>query len=153
MRREISSSITNLYKVLFLLVPVIIIALNLYNTLIDSSSRQIFLTSGSMLFGFFIMRWALNWKKVELTDNGIFISSANFFNDKEIFVPFDQIEVAWQDFWLRGNPEFVSIKLSALTSFGNKIWFIPKSRFFPNVEHPVVKELNRLASQNRGFIT
>jgi len=153
MRREISSSITNLHKVLFLLIPVAMISINLYYTLIDSSSRQIFLTSVSMLLGFFIVRWALNWKKVELTDKGIFVSTTKILNDKEIFVPFDQIEIVRQGFWTRGTPEFVNIKFLVTTSLGNKIWFIPKTRFFATFEHPVVGELNRLTSQNQGFIT
>ena len=153
MGREISSSITTLYKVFTILIFAVLISISLYRTLFAPDSLNIFLSSLAMSFGFFIGRWLLNWKMVELTDKGIYISSDYFFDDREIFVPFEQIDSVHQSFLTRGNPELVSIKFLEMTSFGKKIWFIPKTRYFPVLKHPVVEEINRLASQNKRFIS
>jgi hypothetical protein len=153
MRRRISSSTTVLYKIILLILIVIMIAVNLFRTLYHPDTLQIFLASLSMLLGFFIARGALNWKEVELTEKGIIIASTNFVNYKEIFVPFEQIELVHQSFLTRGNPEFVSIEFFESTSFGKKIWFLPKSRFFTFTNHPIVAELNQLVNKTNRFIT
>ena len=153
MRREISSSVTGFYKVSVLLLFAVIIAAGLFENLVRPETFGILFCSLSMIAGFFIVRWALNWKKVEISEKGIFVYNADFFNDTEIFVPFDQIESAGQSYWTRGSPELVSIRFSAPTPFGDKIWFVPKTRFFPLFAHPVVDEINRLADGGKGFIT
>jgi hypothetical protein len=153
MRHQISSSITAVFKVLLLLFIVIIISLNLIGSLMTPDSRQFFFTSLSMLLGFFIARWALTWKKVEIAEKGIFVTEINFGNGKEIFVPYEQIEIVKQNILGQGSPEFVSIKFLGSTSFGDKIWFVPKTRFFTFFNHPIVKEMNRLVQKNKGLIT
>lgn len=152
MRREISSSITSVYMVFLILICICLISMSLFRTLFDPNSLNIFLSSLSMLLGFFIGRWALNLKRVEIAEKGVYISSDNVFDEREIFVPFEEIEIAHQSFWAQKNPEIVKIKFLVTTSFGKTIWFIPKTRFFGFSKHPIVEELNRLANQNKHFI-
>ncbi len=153
MRREISSSITSLYMVFVILIFVIIISVSLYRTLFAPDSLNIFLSSLTMLLGFFIGRWTLRWKRLEVAEKGIYISSDNFFDDREIFVSFEEIDIVHQSFWAKKNPEIVSIRFLVTTSFGNKIWFIPKARFSGFSKHPIVEELNRIIAKRKGFIT
>lgn len=153
MRREISSSITSVVMVFAIITISIIILSSLHRTLLFPESLNIFLSSLSMLLGFFIGRWILNLKKVELTDKGIYISSDIFFDNRETFVPFAEIEIVHQSFFAKKNPEFVSIKFLVTTSFGRKIWFIPKTRFWGSGKHPVVEELNATVRHHKRFIT
>ena len=153
MRREISSPMTILYTLFLILIFVVIISISLYRTLFAPDSLNIFLSSLAMLLGFFIGRWVLGWKRVEIAEKGIYISSDNFFDDREIFVPFNQIDTVQQSIWTRGNPELISVKFSVTNLFGDKIWFIPRTRSFPLQKHPIVEELNRLANRNKGFIS
>ncbi len=153
MRREISSSITSVIMVFAIITISIIILSSLYRTLLFPESLNIFLSSLSMLLGFFIGRWILNLKRVELAEKGIYISSDIFFDNREIFVPFEEIEIVHQSFFAQKNPEFVSIKFLVTTSFGKKIWFIPKTRFLGSSKNPIVEELNQTIKHNKRFIT
>lgn len=148
MRRKISSSATNFYKVLFSLPISAIILINLFFGLVNLHFLQLFLSLLFGIIGFYILRWIFDWKKIEITETGVFISRTNFWDTSEIFVSFDQIQFASgqfasEGFWAGGNPEFVSIKFSILTEFGDKVWFIPKTRFFAFSAHPIIEEINQ----------
>jgi hypothetical protein len=153
MRREISSSITSIVMVFAIVIIAIIIPISLYRTLLFPESLNIFLSSLSMLTGFFTGRWILNLKRVELTEKGLYISSDIFFDNREIFVAFEEIESVHQSFFARKKPEIVSIKFLVNTSFGRKIWFIPKTRFLGSSTHPIVAELNAAIKYHKRFIS
>jgi len=153
MRRTISSSATGSYKFIILVGIFALISFNLINSLTFPASEQFLFTSISMLFGFFIGRAVLNFRQIEIDDKGMYFSTGYFTSKREIFVPFAQIDSVSQNYFMRGNPEFVTIKLLSPGVFGDKVRFIPKWRFFPLLRHPIVEELNQTITGNKGFIT
>lgn len=144
MPREISSSSTRVNKVLIMFFYSLAFLSTLINHL-SSVSLETFLPMFIVIIlGFFIIRWALSWKKVEITDSGLKISEINFGKTKEIFVSFEDILEVRQNFFQRGSLETVIIESNKPTQFGKKIRFIPKMRFLNVTEHPIVRELNQL---------
>lgn len=155
MRHDISSSITSVIMVFAIIIIGIIILSSLYRTLLFPESLNILYSSLSMLLGFFIGRWILNLKRVELAEKGFYISSDIFFDNRETFVPFEEIEIVRQSFFAQKNPEFeiVSIKFLVTTTFGKKIWFIPKTNYFGSPKHSIARELNQIVAKKKRFIS
>ncbi|HVE55880.1 MAG TPA: hypothetical protein VNB22_03565 [Pyrinomonadaceae bacterium] len=164
MRREISSGALPFYKATFLLFIGILVTTTIF-TFIEKlkdfremTQFQIF----AYIFGipaiifmtFLFIRLALSWKKVEIDDEGLIITEANFFVRKtSTLVPFEKIKAARQNFFLRGNPGTVFVEFTEPTFFGNKISFVPTFRSVTFFEHPIVEEINQLANQNKRFIS
>lgn len=149
MRRKISSSaytaFTKLGTVVFfgILMPISIIS-SFESVSILFMQILIFLP-----LSFFMIRWALEFKQIEISDNGLNISQVNFGKKQVIFVPFEKIKSVEQSFFQHFNPETVTIKFTEKTAFGEKIKFIPKVRFFAFLDHPIVEELNRIIWRNK----
>jgi len=99
-----------------------------------------------VLLGFSLILTASNWlymrlKTIDVDDHNLYIS--NF--TKEISLPLSEILNVTQNRWLRG--ELVTIHLKSASEFGKKILFLPRFRFFPFGQHPVVRELKALAKK------
>jgi len=153
MRRMISSSSTVFFKTIILIGISALILINLFISLANPSSEQFLITSISMLFGFYIGRAVLNFREIEIGDKGIYFSIGYFTDRREIFISFAQIDSVSQNHFMRGNPEFVTIKLLLPNVFGDKIRFIPKWRFFPLLRHPIVDTINQEVKQNKRFLS
>jgi hypothetical protein len=97
------------------------------------------------LFGWIIGSAFIYWscirlKEVSVDDDFLYVS--NYL--KEISIPLSQISDVTENIWLNIHP--VTIHLKAPSEFGDKIVFMPKTRFFAFFSsHPVVAELKRLA--------
>jgi len=163
MHREISSLATPLYKAWFLLFIGVVVIGSMFGlienlkTYQQLTAFQIFAYLVGMpitlFFAFLFLRLALSWKHVEIADDGLIITEANFFVKKtSTLVPFENIREAHQNFFLRGNPGTVTIEFIEPTFFGKKVRFVPKFRTITFLEHPIVGEINRLAGKNMSFL-
>ena len=158
MLREISSNTqTALMKLtvpLFFGGIAIFLGVAFFFSISNSSIKELIYTFilfvGFSTFAFFNIRWVFRLKQVELAKDGIFVSHTHFAPKKEIFVPFEKIKSVSQSFWQWfGNPETVKIEFIEETEFGKEIKFIPKTRFFPLLEHPIVNELNLILKESK----
>ena len=66
---------------------------------------------------------------------------------EEISIPFSNVIDVTENRWTNFHP--VTIHLRNATEFGDRITFMPKSRFFGWTTHPVVHELKMLAGIDR----
>ncbi len=146
MERRISSSFTEFYKVygvasiaLFLL----FFAVPFYGLLVFPYSLIIFLLGALNLFAAID---CFRMKEVGMTDSGLLISKRFFFNQKTIFVPYENIELS--KLKLIGNNNRVSIKFTEPTEFGEKISFISKG-YTIKAQAKIVEELNQAIIQNK----
>lgn len=67
---------------------------------------------------------------------------------KEIAIPLADIYDVTENVWLNTHP--VTIHLKSPSEFGDRIVFMPKTRFSFFSSHPVVKELKQLARVNQA---
>ncbi len=147
MKREISSSTTGINKFVVLFFFGFLAPFVLLSQLFSAYHFDFGGFFGFLFFvfiAFLFIRAALNWKQVEIAKDGLLIYQMNFGKRKEIFVPFENIKIVRQTFLQMFNPETVTIEFKVSTEFGDKIKFIPKVRFFPFLDHPIVDELNTL---------
>ena len=144
MRRTLSSLLTIPSKIISLVSWVIAlgIALTMFFGISQSanqSEKWIFL---GVLIIFTVATWfEIRLKTIDVDAHNLYIS--NF--TKEISLPLSEILNVTQNRWLRG--ELVTIHLKSPSEFGKKILFLPRSRFFPFGQHPVVRELKALAKK------
>jgi hypothetical protein len=91
--------------------------------------------------GFAFICWSsVRLKKVSVDDDFLYVS--NFI--KEISIPLSDIYDVTENVWVSIHP--VTIHLKSQSEFGDKIVFMPTTRFFPFFSsHPVVSELKDLA--------
>lgn len=88
----------------------------------------------------FIYWSCIRLKEVSVDDDFLYVS--NYL--KEISIPLSNIYDVTENVWINIHP--VTIHLSSPSEFGDKIIFMPKTRFFALFSsHPVVKELKVLA--------
>ena len=85
---------------------------------------------------------SLELKNVELSDSGLFISHRFLGQNKEIFVPFEEITEIRQKSEFSPRRIFI-LKTRTLTRFGSEIHFIPKNEVYGLNENPVIDELNK----------
>ena len=78
-------------------------------------------------------------KRVRIDGTRLYVS--NYL--EEISIPFSDVVKVTEDRWVNIHP--VTIHLKNATEFGDRIKFMPKSRFFGWTSHPVVHELKNLA--------
>jgi len=98
---------------------------------------------GYVLFwigGLVFVWWGSVRLKVVSVDND-FLYVSNYL--KEIAIPLSDIYDVTENVWLNTHP--VTIHLKSPSEFGDKILFMPKTRFSMFSSHPVVKELKQLA--------
>ena len=84
--------------------------------------------------------YGIRLKVVSVDDNFLYVS--NYL--KEISIPLSDIYDVTENFWINNHP--VTIHLKSPSEFGDKIVFMPTTRFFAMFSsHPVVNELKELA--------
>jgi hypothetical protein len=89
----------------------------------------------------FILWGCAGLKKVRMDQDSLYISNFR----KEIVVPLSSIGSVTENRWINIHP--ITIHFRAPTEFGNKVTFMPTSRFFGFwSSHPVVEELRGTAS-------
>jgi hypothetical protein len=79
-------------------------------------------------------------KRVRIDGTQLYVS--NYL--EEISIPFSNVVKVTEDRWTNIHPGTIHLKNA--TEFGDRITFMPKSRFFGWTTHPVVHELKKLAS-------
>jgi hypothetical protein len=148
MRRQISSSTTLLYKILVGLVG-LVLAFFLFSALFsvqyDGVGKGGLIASTLLMAAFFYVtfcRLTLYCRLVELDETNLYVEPANFWGSGQTVVPLKSVHQVRQNFLMRGNPEWVAIDFLIPNKYGTRIYFIPKTRFFPVFEHPIVEELN-----------
>lgn len=97
----------------------------------------------------FLLWDTVRLKVVNVDEHFLYVS--NYL--KEITIPLADIYDVTENVWLNTHP--VTIHLKSRSEFGNRIVFMPKTRFLFFSSHPVVKELKQLArsrvAQEVGF--
>ena len=95
----------------------------------------------ALVVGSAFLYWScIRLKEVSVDDDFLYVS--NYL--KEISIPLSNIYDVTENVWINIHP--VTIHLSSPSEFGDKIIFMPKTRFFALFSsHPVVKELKVLA--------
>jgi hypothetical protein len=107
----------------------------------DADPDAKWMALGVLVVGFAFIYWScIRLKAVSVDDNFLYVS--NYL--KEISIPLSEIYDVTENVWINSHP--VTIHLSSPSEFGDKIIFMPKTRFFALFSsHPVVKELKVLA--------
>jgi hypothetical protein len=82
-------------------------------------------------------------KRVRIDATHLYVS--NYL--EEISIPFSNIAKVTEDRWTNIHP--ITIHLKHATEFGDRITFMPPSRFFGWTTHPVVHELKQRAGIDR----
>jgi hypothetical protein len=145
MRRRLSSLQTFFAKVIF---PVVWLTMWGSGTFAmffgrtgrpDEPSKWLFLFVGCAA-AVFLYRSIVPLKAVSVDERFLYVS--NYV--REISIPLSQIYKVTENRWLNHHP--VTIHLRLPSEFGDKIVFMPKTRFFAFWSgHPVVAELEALA--------
>jgi hypothetical protein len=91
----------------------------------------------------FLLWDARRLKFVSVDDD--FLYASNYL--REIAIPWAEIRDVTESVWINTHP--VTIHLKSPSEFGDKIVFMPKTRFSFFSSHPVVKELKQLARSKR----
>ena len=145
MKRTISSSQTILMKIIFPMIWIPLFGMGALTVLFSPSND---LTFPKLYFLFlwivgsaFIYWLCIRLKKVSV--DGGFLYVSNYV--KEITVPLTEIYDVTENVWINIHP--VTIHLKFPSEFGDKIRFMPKTRFFAWFSsHPIVSELQELAT-------
>ena len=88
----------------------------------------------------FIYWLCIRLKEVSVDDDFLYVSNYR----KEIAIPLSEIYDVTENVWVNIHP--VTIHLRSPSEFGDKIVFMPTTRFFAFFSpHPVVNELKELA--------
>jgi hypothetical protein len=157
MRRQISSSLTFVYKVVF---PAIwiggfaLVTIAMFAGVIQTDRRAaadgapdkwMFLLI-TVVGGAFIYWFCVRLKGVELDSESLYIS--NFVG--EIRVPLRDVSQVLENRWVNIRP--VTIVFQRETDYGRSIVFMPKVRFlWPFASHPIVAELRAAVDHALGL--
>ena len=96
-----------------------------------------------LLFNCLIWYPSIRLKVVSVDDQYLYVS--NYL--KEECIPLSDIDHVTEDRWLSGHP--VTLHLRSRGEFGDKIVFLPTMRLWMWAQHPVVAELQGLATLSR----
>lgn len=101
---------------------------------------------GSWIVGTTFILWSVTGlKRVCVDSKNLYVSNYR----REIVIPLTMVGDVTENRWININP--VTIHFRNNTEFGEKITFMPTSRFFGGWSpHPVVAELEQLASLARA---
>ena len=144
MKRTISSSQTILMKIIFPMLWIPLFGIGALTALFSPSNDPAF-PKLYFLFLWIVGSAFIYWlcarlKKVSVDDRFLYVS--NYI--KEIAVPLTEIYDVTENVWINIHP--VTIHLKFPSEFGDKIRFMPKTRFFAWFSsHPIVNELKELA--------
>ena len=145
MKRRLSSRQTVLTKFIFPAIWIPLVGFVTLSMFLDSFEgpapppKWIFLFA--WVAGAVFVWWnCVRLKRVSVDDNFLYVS--NYL--KEIAIPLSDIHDVTENRWFNIHP--VTIRLKASSEFGDKIVFMPTTRFFAFFSsHPVVSELKELA--------
>ena len=148
MRRTISSSLTQVYKMIFPTIWIGGFALGTLLMFIPARYRGAPGTAGefhdekwqflamTLLGALVLWRTCMPLKRVELDESSLYIS--NF--QKEIVVPLTELVEVKENRWINTRP--ITIRFRSPTEFGESIFFMPKMEWVgPFSPHPVIQEL------------
>jgi len=147
MSRQISSQLTNVYRISALVTPVFALMILVF---ISFVSRRALL--GEMVFfGIFVLLgagvsiwFAGRLRDVSIDDNYLYVSR---FNSGQR-IPLEDISDVTENFWLQYHP--VTIHLRSGTPSADKVVFLPTWRMFTSwSSHPIVDELKELARRKQ----
>lgn len=110
----------------------------------ESPSQWIFVLMWIGLSAWFLFD-ALRLKYVSVDDDFLYVSNYA----REIAIPLADIYDVTENFWLKHHP--VTVHLQHPSEFGDKIVFMPKTRFWGFTSHPVVNELKQLARSKGAY--
>jgi len=152
MERKISSSLTELNKVLSAVTFLAFIVVYSY-ILMNYFTLPIAVFSALLGAAYaFVVYEAWRMKDVEVADPGLIISERFLFKEKHIFVPFENIESVKNKFLLFENTNQVRVKFIESTEFGEEISFTSKDyKFF--TESKTVKDLHQKAIESKNAET
>jgi hypothetical protein len=146
MRRRLSSHQTILMKFIFPALWILLLGVSTIRLFFWGDIR----TPPPWIFLFFWIAGSALWlfdaerlKYVSVDDDFLYVS--NYF--REIVIPLQDIYDVTENVWLKIHP--VTLHLKHPSEFGDKIVFMPKTRFSFFSSHPVVKELKRLAKSHK----
>ena len=146
MRRRLSSFQTILVKVVFpgLWIPICGLGTLMMVFRGDADPLPKLMMLCVWVGGSAFIYWnCIRLKEVSVDDDFLYVSNLM----KEITIPLSDIYDVTENVWINSHP--VTIHLSSPSEFGDKIIFMPKTRFFSFFSsHPVVNELKALARKN-----
>jgi len=89
----------------------------------------------------FLVWWSGRIKRVQVDDEALYAS--NYWS--EVHIPLAEVDRITESRWC--NPPTVTIHLRPLSPYGDRIVFIPKTRWWPFGAHPIVAELQSLCAK------
>ncbi len=99
------------------------------------------------VYGVVLIKKKFTYRKIETDETGLYISQKILGQNKEVFIPFNEIAQIQEVSNIHSRNEFYVIKLKTFTRFGNEIKFIPKSKFIEYPENAVIIELKEQVSR------
>lgn len=147
MKRELSSSLTPVWKFIFPVAWISFMGIGgIWSlTKIFIEPFAIWMLGGWVLGSAFIYLFASRLKKVSIDDQYLYVSNYR----KEIQIPLSGIERVKETFLT--DPKHIMIFLRSPSEFGSKIVFTPQTRFLGQWRrHPVVKELREIIGRYSG---
>jgi hypothetical protein len=142
-RRTISSSQTFFMKFIFPAIWVLIFGAGTFSTFLSSArSNDPFIDSlnwiflAAFLFGSSFIYWAcIRLKRVRMDSEALYISNYR----EEIRVALRDISAVSENRWVNIHP--ITVEFCSDSAFGNRINFMPESRWWGWRSHPIVAEL------------
>ena len=91
----------------------------------------------------FLVWWCGRIKRVQMDDEALYVSTYR----SDARIPLTEVDRITESRWC--NPPTVTIHLQPLSPYGDRIVFIPKTRWWPFCTHPIVAELQSLCAKAR----
>ena len=140
MKKEISSSQTFLYKVLFPCLWMPGTGLLIFRFSFDAGRLDYFILLNWIGASVFLVWYTARLKSVRIDGDLLYIKNYR----KEISTPLANIADVSESRW--GNPHTITLSLRDATEFGDQITFISQERFLAFWRaHPTVEELKNFA--------
>ena len=141
MQKEISSSQTFLYKVLFPCVWMPAGAFIVFKLSLDAGRIDWFFLLNWIGGSIFVMWYTARLKSVRIEDDLLYIKNYR----KEISTPLTNVTDITESTW--SNPHTITLSLRNATEFGDKITFMSQGHFLAFWRaHPTVVELKKFAN-------
>ena len=149
MERKISTALNEFYKVYGIMIVLLFLpfaGLPFFNPFgMKFSPLLLGIILLNMIFVFDLWRM----KEIELTDAGLIVTDRFFFNQKTVFVPFEQIDAVESKFRWLSSRNRISVKFTEATALGMDITFISKG-FTRTAHNEVYEELTRAVSRHKN---
>lgn len=156
MRRRVSSGLTTIFRMTAGLFVAALFMLAIFATIVlyqqPSAAMVIEYIFSLCFFAFiaYVFRPFLFLKTVVVDNDNFYISQNDFFQQKEIKVPVENIKLVSQSYLHMSNPPTIVVEFENTTEFGSKVYFLSEYKtMFAPWEHPVVGDLSDLISLKR----